>query len=377
MLRWKKIAFGMAGMVSAALSTAQAGPSDTDWVQLFNRVDLKDWDIKFTGHELNDNYKNTFYVKDSLLIVDYSGYTGFNNEWGHAANKTKPYSYYLLRAEYSPGANQVSGGPSWAVQNNGLMLHSQSMASMSLKQDYPFSLECQLKGSKNGATLNLCTPGTAYYTTLSGGSVTTEHCTNISASSSPAPAADAWAWASALVLGDSIIRHYNGKGAGSTPVLTYYRPVYNNADGKVGNPPAGMPANGTPLKSGYISIQAETAPYRFRHIELVNLEGCMTQGNPNYKSYFVHNDPAACNAVNVGQAAGEDARFSVGPSFATFAAARELRRMEIFGGDGRLTASVDIPAGAREARMPALRGGVYYAKLTARQGSLTRRLAIY
>jgi hypothetical protein len=376
-MRFKNMLAGGTGMLSVFLSVANAGPNDTDWVQLFNRVDLKDWDIKFTGHQLNDNYKNTFKVQDSLLIVDYGGYTGFNNEWGHAANKTKPYSYYLLRAEYSPGANQVSGGPSWAVQNNGLMLHSQSMASMTLGQNYPISMECQLKGSKNGPTLNLCTPGTAYYNAVSGGSVNTTHCTSISASSSPGPASDAWAWASAYVLGDSIIRHYNGKGVGSTPVLTYYRPVYNNADGSVGSAPSNTPANGTPLKSGYISIQAETAPYRFRRIELVNLEGCMTAGNPNYKSYFLHHDPTACNVVNVGQAAGEDARFSVGPSFATFAAARERRRMEIFGGDGRLTASVDIPAGAREARMPALRGGVYYAKLTARQGSLTRRLAVY
>lgn len=371
----KQMLGGIAGAISVLLSGANAGPNDTDWVQLFNRVDLKDWDIKFTGYPLNENYKNTFYVKDSLLMVDYSGYTGFTNQWGHAANKKRAYSYYLLRAEYSPGANQVSGGPGWAVQNNGLMLHSQSMASMSLNQDYPISMECQLKGSKNGATLNLCTPGTAYYSTATGGSVNVTHCTNISGS--PAPAADAWAWATALVLGDSIIRHYNGKGAGSAPVFTYYRTVYNNADGTVSNLPAGSPAAGTPLKSGYIAIQAESAPYRFRNIELVNLEGCMTPGNANYKSYFVHNDPAACNTVNVGQAAGTDARFAVSPAFATFAPASELRRIAIFGSDGRQVALLDVPAGAGEIRMPNLTRGVYYAKLSAARGSLTSRLAIY
>jgi hypothetical protein len=368
-------AFGtIIGVALATLSQGVCGPNDTDWIPLFNRVDLKDWDIKFTGHQLNDNYKNTFYVKDSLLMVDYSGYTSFNNEWGHAINKTKAYSYYLLRAEYSPGANQVSGGPSWAVQNNGLMLHSQSMASMTLNQDYPISLECQLKGSKNGATLNLCTPGTAYYTTATGGSVNTTHCTDISASSSPSPAADTWAWGSALVLSDSIIRHYNGKGAGGTPVLTFYRPVYYA--GNVNNPPAGTPANGTPLKSGYIAIQAETAPYRFRHIELVNLEGCMTVGNANYKSYFVHNDPAACNAVNVGQPVGEDPRFAISPAFATFAPAHESRRIEIFAGDGRRVSSLQVLAGAREAAMPKLSSGVYYVKLSLGSGVLAKRLAV-
>jgi hypothetical protein len=374
-MRFKNMLAGGAGVLSALLSVANAGPNDTDWIPLFNRADLKDWDIKFTGHQLNDNYKNTFYVKDSLMMVDYTGYTGFSNEWGHMAYKVRPFSYYILRAEYSPGANQVSGGPSWAIQNNGLMLHAQSMASMTLNQDYPISMETQLLGAKNGtgATMNLCTPGTAFYTTLTGGSVNTTHCIN--ASNSPGPAADAWAWGSVLVMSDSIIRHYNKKDPTGTPVLTYYRPVYYA--GNVLNPPAGTPANGTRLTGGYITVQAESAPYRFRRIELVNLEGCMTVGNPNYKSYFVHHDAAACNAVNVGQAPGLDAGFSVGPAFASFAPAREPRRIEIFGSDGRLAASLEVPAGARDLRMPELRGGVYFAKLAARGGSVTRRLAVY
>jgi hypothetical protein len=374
-MRIHKAIWRIAVIVAASVSWAVSGPNDTDWIQLFNRVDLKDWDIKFTGRQLNENYKNTFKVQDSLLIVDYSGYTGFNNEWGHAANKTRPYSFYLLRAEYSPGANQVSGGPSWAIQNNGLMLHSQSMASMTLNQDYPISMETQLLGSKNGTgqTMNLCTPGTAFYTAQTGGSANTTHCIN--ASGTTPPATDTWAWATVLVLGDSIIRHYARNGATGTPSLTYYRPVYWG--GNVNNPPAGTPANGTALKSGYISIQAESAPYRFRRIELVNLEGCMTQGNPNYKSYFVKHDAAACNAVNVGQAAGTDPGFHVGPSVASFAPAREPRRLEVFGSDGRRVSSVDVPAGAREARMPQLVRGVYHARLSAAQGAVTRRLAVY
>jgi hypothetical protein len=359
----------------AALTPLAAGPNDTDWISLFNRVDLKDWDIKFTGSALNVNYKNTFKVKDSLLIVDYSEYTGFSNQWGHAANKTRPYSYYLLRAEYSPGATQVSGGPSWAVQNNGLMLHSQSMASMTMNQDYPISMETQILGSKNGtgATMNLCTPGTAFYNAQTGGSVNTTHC--VTASNSPGPAADAWGWGTVLVLGDSIIRHYNKNGASGTPVFTYYRPVYYS--GNVLNPPANTPANGTALKSGYISIQAESAPYRFRRIELVNLEGCMTQGNPNYKSYFVRHDAAACNTVNVGQAAGMDPGFAVSPAIASFAPARQARRIGLFANDGSRVSSLEIPSGAREVRMPALRSGVYFVRLQAAQGVVTRRLAIY
>ncbi len=330
--------------------------------------------MKFAGYPLNTNFKNTFKVQDSLMIVDYSGYTSFSTEYGHMAYKVRPFSYYLLRAEYSPGTNQVSGGQGWAVQNNGLMLHAQSMASMTLNQDYPISLEAQLLGSKNSAnSLNLCTPGTAFFNTPTGGSVNTTHCIN--ASNSPAPASDAWAWGAVLVMSDSIIRHYAKNNAVGTPVLTYYRTVYYA--GNVTNPPAGTPANGTPLKSGYITVQAESAPYRFRHIELVNLEGCMTVGNANYKSYFVYNDPAACNTVNVGQAAGLEPQFTVSPRVASFAPARESRRIEIFQNDGRLLSTLEVPFGAREIRLPEMPRGVYFAKLAAVHGAVTRRLAVY
>ena len=41
------------------------------WVSLFNGKDLTDWTIKFTGHELNDNYKNTFRVDNGVLKISY------------------------------------------------------------------------------------------------------------------------------------------------------------------------------------------------------------------------------------------------------------------------------------------------------------------
>jgi hypothetical protein len=48
------------------------------------------------------------------------------------------------------------------------------------------------------------------------------------------------------------------------------------------------------MTSGYISIQAETAPTDFRKIELLNLEGCMDPKASNYKKYFVKANPQAC-----------------------------------------------------------------------------------
>ena len=48
------------------------------------------------------------------------------------------------------------------------------------------------------------------------------------------------------------------------------------------------------MASGYISIQAETAPADFRKIELLNLEGCMDPKASNYKTYFVKSNPQMC-----------------------------------------------------------------------------------
>jgi hypothetical protein len=40
-----------------------------------------------------------------------------------------------------------------------------------------------------------------------------------------------------------------------------------------------------PLSFGYIALQAESHPIRFRKVELLNLEGCMDKKALNYKSY--------------------------------------------------------------------------------------------
>jgi hypothetical protein len=48
------------------------------------------------------------------------------------------------------------------------------------------------------------------------------------------------------------------------------------------------------LSSGYIALQAETAPIDFRRVELLDLTGCMDPASPRYKRYFVNSNPAAC-----------------------------------------------------------------------------------
>jgi hypothetical protein len=48
------------------------------------------------------------------------------------------------------------------------------------------------------------------------------------------------------------------------------------------------------MTSGYIALQAETAPTDFRKIELLNLEGCKDPKASNYKTYFVKAHPQMC-----------------------------------------------------------------------------------
>ena len=107
-----------------APASAQQNTRDTrEWIQLFNGRDLADWIAKFAKHDLGENFRNTFRVEDGLLKVRYDQWPSFNGEFGHLFYKD-PFSYYLLAAEYRFVGEQVAGGPSWAIRNNGLMLHS-------------------------------------------------------------------------------------------------------------------------------------------------------------------------------------------------------------------------------------------------------------
>jgi hypothetical protein len=299
-------------LLSIGTISVQAGPNDSVWIQLFNRADTNisnDWDVKITGSELNVDPRRTFrwavVDQDTVLEVNYSEYTSFGGSFGHAGYKHRPFSYYLLRVEYMVWGSQVSNGPNWALQNNGLMLHSQSMASMTQNQDFPISMEAQLLGPGNNSsggsfqgrgtagTMNLCTPGTGFYLAPTGGNARTEHC--IPADTNQRAAVGAWQTVSALILGDSVHHYYAGP-QGNQLVMTYYRPVY--LAGGVSNPPSGVPSNNTPLTEGYVVIQSESHPFRFRTIELLNLEGCMTENDVNYKSYFLKHDEEACGGVS-------------------------------------------------------------------------------
>jgi hypothetical protein len=273
--------------VATAPRASIASAPKSDWIQMFNGKDLKDWDIKFTKHPLGENYNETFRVEDGMLKVRYDKWTGFNGEFGHIFYK-QPFNYYLVAAEYRFNGVQVTGaGPNlaWALRNNGIMAHGQSAQSMGLNQDFPISLEVQLLGGLGRgprSTANLCTPGTNVHF---GDSLVTRHCIN---SKSQTYDGDQWVRVEFLALGDSIMKHI----ANGDTVMTYRKPEMGGSSANNTNP--GVLVPGKPITGGSISLQAETAEIDFRKVEVLNLEGCMDPRSSRYRPYLIKHDPAAC-----------------------------------------------------------------------------------
>jgi Domain of Unknown Function (DUF1080) len=244
-----------------SVSMAQKKSGSGKWIQLFNGKDLSNWDIKITGHPLNENYGNTFRVKDGNLQVGYEGYAKFDEQFGHIFYKQK-FSAYLLVMEYRFIGEQVNEGPGWAIRNSGAMVHSQSAATMGLKQDFPISIEVQLlggNGKDDRPTANLCTPGT---NVVIDDQLYTDHCL---VSHSKTYHGEQWVKVEVLVLGDSLIRHIvEGETA-----LEYQKPQIGG--GSVGNYDPAVKKDGQLLKEGYIALQSESHPVEFRKVALFDL----------------------------------------------------------------------------------------------------------
>src|SRR4026207_1106507 len=176
------IKFRMMAAIVLGLGACQQAMENTskeEWVPLFNGKDLSGWDIKIAGQPLNDNYKNTFRVQDSMLRVVYDNYEKFDGRFGHIYTQS-PYSYYKLRFQYRFMGKHLADAPVWGDRNSGIMVHSQSAKSLELKQDFPVSLEMQLladTGKNDRPTGNICTPGTQVHIS---DSLSLDHCVNSS-----------------------------------------------------------------------------------------------------------------------------------------------------------------------------------------------------
>jgi hypothetical protein len=278
-----------------ACNTKKGDAEKEEWVSLFNGKDLSGWDIKIKDHPLNDNYKNTFRVEDSMLRVSYSDYEKFDNQFGHIYSQT-PYSCYKLKFQYRFTGNHLSDAPDWADRNSGIMIHSQSAKSVELHQNFPVSLEFQFlcgNGKDTVHTGNVCTPGT--YITHNG-AVYKGH---IAESNSKTFLKDEWVSGIAEVYSDSLIRHIiNGD-----TVLTYTKPMIGEGfvskdhtwiTGDILDSLLWINKANTPLKEGYIALQAESQPVDFKNIELLNLVGCTDPKAKNYKSYYIKPDNSKC-----------------------------------------------------------------------------------
>ena len=283
-------------------SKSLAGPADTVWTRLFNGADLADWDIKIKGQPLHSDTLNTIRVAPCVndtgkcLEMNYANYQNWNDSpWTHLGYKVRPYSYYYLRAKYQILGlqNQVPNRPSYSFEQCAILLHSQAISTMTQNQDFALAIEDQIYGPDyqgTQGTSNLCLDGMAFQDSPTG-PLNHNHCINSSPNTRVAP--PAWTTISALVMADSIIRFY----VADQLVKTFYKPVQLN-EGSIHNGTVSI-VNNTPVTGGFIALQGEGASFRFKTLELVNLQGCMNPNSPNYKSYYVKNDTAACNTTAV------------------------------------------------------------------------------
>ena len=95
-------AFVAAVLAAAACATpAPTGEraSTSDWIPLFNGLNLDGWRVKISGYELDENFGDTFRVEHGLLRVVYDRYDEFGGRFGHLFHEV-PYSHYRLRVEY-------------------------------------------------------------------------------------------------------------------------------------------------------------------------------------------------------------------------------------------------------------------------------------
>ena len=252
-------------LAATALLSACATRSSTQpaaWTPLFNGRDLSGWTPKIAGHELGQNFANTFRVADGMIQVRYDGYDNFNSQFGHLFYRA-PFSSYHLVIEYRFVGDWARGTPDWARRNSGVMLHAQDPATMLKAQDFPISIEAQfLAGLDDGrprSTANMCSPGTEVDIN---GAQARGHCVGSRSKTHPL---NEWVRFEAIVRGDTI-RHV----VNSDTVLVYTRPRVGGGNVS-GHDPAAK-KDGTPLTGGWIALQSEGHPIDFRRVEIRELK---------------------------------------------------------------------------------------------------------
>lgn len=215
--------------------------------------------MKIVGHELGDNFGNTFRVKDNILSVRYDGYgDNFDNRFG-GLYYNKKLKNYRLKLEYRFIGETAPGAPSWGYRDSGVQFHGQDPKTIGFDQNFPVCLEYNLHGG-NGTDQRpvgeICTNGT---TVDLNGEPTTSYCTP--ATVKKTFHGDQWVTLEIDVQGNNISHYVNGE-----LILQYSNPRYNKEHelGKL------FVENGkVSLREGYISIQSNSHPIDFRNIQLL------------------------------------------------------------------------------------------------------------
>lgn len=248
-----------------AADAQNATTSSEDWVELFNGKNLDGWTAKIAGQPLGQDPLNTFVVEEGLLRVNYANYKKFSNQFGHLFF-AEPYAHYRLLIEYRFVGEQIKGGAGWAKRNSGVMLHSQDPTTMSLKQDFPDSIEAQFLGGlsdgKSRPTGNICSPGTEVDYL---GKRLKGHC---QASSGATLDGDQWVSIEMIVNGaESVVHVVNG-----IEVIRYgnLQLSKNSTSAKRRQALNGKAAS-LKLEQGFIALQSESHPIEFRRVAIQNM----------------------------------------------------------------------------------------------------------
>ncbi len=254
-----RLAFAVQLLFVAPAFALQDG--DNEWTPLFNGRDLEGWTPKIRGHDLGENFANTFRVGEGLLSVRYDKYGGeFGQQFGHLFWREK-LSSYRLRVEYRFVGEQLADGPGWAFRNSGVMLHCEDPATMARDQEFPVSIEVQLlggDGTNNRTNANVCTPGTHIEMN---GELITRHCIE---STSDTFHGDQWVAVEIEVRKDEVIRHsINGN-----VVLEYGKPQLDRNDPHARDL---MVGDAVRLREGFLALQSESHPIDFRRVEILRL----------------------------------------------------------------------------------------------------------
>jgi len=232
------------------------------WRSLFNGEDLTGWTPKIRGHNVGENFGNTFRVVEGILQVRYDAYERFEDRFGHLFFE-QSFSHYRLRVVYRFVGEQCPGAPGWAFRNSGIMAYGQSPDSMAIDQDFPVSIEVQMLGGdgENARhTGNLCTPGTHV---VMRDQLHTPHCKD---STSQTYHGDQWVTIELEAHGNGLMRHYvNGE-----PVLEYEKSQYD-PDDATAKPLIEAAGGNLALSGGTISLQSEGHPIDFRSVEIMVL----------------------------------------------------------------------------------------------------------